>query len=297
MFDLNLLRVLAAVIEQGTVTAAAEKLELTQPAITHALNRMRKHTQDEVFIKEGRRVVATRAAMQLYHDTAELVRASEAAVERVAAFDPATTTATFRIALTDIGQQMFLPLLVSALHRCAPHAQLEVEPPKRDSIAALLASGELDLSILSSDLGPTVRSEKLSYDRYVCVARRGTFGASGPTREDVSTTPRVVISSITGHTLVERELPPAPPGSIRTESFGGIPSLLVGSDLIAFVPDALSSSWGQRWDIERWLAPVEHARVQVRAHLPLQPRSRASSWFGNFAVEVLRDPDLVSGGL
>ena len=108
MFDLNLLRVLAAVIEQGTITAAAEKLQMSQPAISQSINRLRKVIKDDLFVKEGRGITPTRVALQLYRDTSEHVHQADAAVRGLIAFDPYTTTATFRIALTDIGQQVFL---------------------------------------------------------------------------------------------------------------------------------------------------------------------------------------------
>lgn len=291
-FDLNLLRVLAAVIEEGTVTAAAQRLQLSQPAITHGLNRLRRLTRDDIFVKQGRGVVPTRLALQLYSDTAELVRAGESAIDRVVRFDPLTTTSSFRVALTDVGQRTFLPTLVAGLHAQAPRARLVVSSPNMDEAAAALASGELDLAVLSTEVHGAVRSEMLRHDHYVCVARRGTFGPQGPSRAEAERAPRVVISSATGHTLVERSLPAAPPGSVHTESFAGVPALLVAADLIAFVPDALRASWGSHWNIEHWPAPVDHARVRVMAYLPRAPRSRASTWFGDFAVELLRDTTL-----
>lgn len=291
-FDLNLLRVLAAVIEEGTVTAAAERLQVSQPAITHGLNRLRRLTRDEIFVKQGRGVVPTRVALQLYSDTVDLVRAGESAIDRVMRFDPLTTSASFRVALTDVGQRTFLPTLVAGLQAQAPHARLVVSSPNMDEAAAQLSEGELDLAVMSTEVHGAVRSERLRHDHYVCVARRGTFGPKGPSRDEVVQRPRVVISSVTGHTLVERDLPDAPPGSVHTESFAGIPALLVAADLIAFVPDALRASWGSHWNIEHWPAPVDHARVRVMAHLPQVPRTRASSWFGDFAVSLLRDSGL-----
>lgn len=291
-FDLNLLRVLAAVIEEGTVTAAAERLQLSQPAMTHGLNRLRRLTRDKMFVRRGRGVVPTRVALQLYADTADLVRAGESAIDRVVHFDPRTTTSSFRVALTDVGQHTFLPTLVAGLHAQAPHARLVVSSPKMDEAATQLSEGELDLAVMSTEVHGAVRSELLRYDHYVCVARRGTFGPRGPGREEVVGRPRVVISSVTGHTLVERDLPVAPPGSVLTESFAGIPALLVAADLIAFVPNALRASWGSRWNIEHWPAPVDHARVRVMAHLPRVPRTRASSWFGDLAISLLRDSGL-----
>src|SRR5690625_6229412 len=79
MFDLNLLRVLAAVIEQGSITAAAEQLQMSQPAVSQSIKRLRKVVRDELFVKQGRGIAPTRVALQLYRDTSEHVHRTDAA--------------------------------------------------------------------------------------------------------------------------------------------------------------------------------------------------------------------------
>lgn len=287
MFDLNLLRVLAAVVEEKTVTAAAHRLELTQPAITHSINRLRRLTQDELFVKHGRGIVPTRAALQLYRDTVGPVRDAEAAMATVARFDPLTTTATFRIALTDIGQLTFLPPLVEALRERAPQAWLEVRSLDASKATEHIITGELDVAVQSSPLGEAVRSELLRYDRYVCIARRGTFPGTQLSLEEVMQQPRVVTPASTGHTLIEETLGEPPAGSVELSSFSPIPGLIERTDLVAFAPGVLVDLWVQEWDIGQWSLPEADATVEVRAFLPYTPVSAASAWFGKLTVKTL----------
>lgn len=288
MFDLNLLRVLAAVIEQKTVTAAAERLQLTQPAITHSLNRLRKIVQDELFVKDGRGVAPTRTALLLYQDTVELVARAETVVARVSRFDPMTTTATFRIALTDIGQMVFLPVVVKAMRVQAPEARLEVLNVDSTTVVDQLTTGELDAAILSIGLGSQVRSEVLHHDQYLCLARRGLFSPPGPGVAELNRHPRVALPGSTGHTLVEGHLAEPPAGSIVLGSFNSIPALVSTTDLIAFVPKVVVRDWERDWPVEAWELRDISADTEVRAHLPKAPLSRASAWFGKLIVTELR---------
>lgn len=286
--DLNLLRVLAAVIEEKTVTAAAARLQLSQPAITHSLNRLRRIAQDDLFLKAGRGVVPTRAAVQLYEETSHLVREAEIAVERVAHFDPRSTTATFRIAMTDVGQLWFLPVLLQSLRTQAPNASLDVVSPDATTTVERLMSGELDAAILSTPLGDQVRSEVLHRGEYMCVTRRGLFDQPGPTMEDLNRFPRAVLYGSTGHTLVEERLSAPPAGSVSLNSFSAIPAIVSSTDLIAFVPEVLIRTWADIWQVDAWPVPYVATVTDVRAYLAKAPSSRPSAWFGELVVSDLR---------
>ena len=294
MFDLNLLRVLAAVIEQGTITAAAEKLQMSQPAISQSINRLRKVIKDDLFVKEGRGITPTRVALQLYRDTSEHVHQADAAVRGLIAFDPYTTTATFRIALTDIGQQVFLPRLSQVMRSTAPQAQLEVIGPHTESVADQLESAELDLAILSTELNNDIRSVVLQLGDYLCITRRGLFADPGPSLEDLRNHPRVSVTTFTGHTLMEKHLTPVPPGSIVVNTFAAIPNLVASTDLVGFVPEDLINTWHSQENLDIWKIDEVATQTEVRAYFAKTPRSRASAWFVHLVIETLRDPHLTN---
>jgi DNA-binding transcriptional LysR family regulator len=288
MFDLNLLRVLAAVIEEGTVTAAAEKLQLSQPAISQSITRLQKVVKEDLFIKAGRRIMPTRVANQLYQDTAELLHQADAAINSVITFDPSSTKSTFRIALTDIGQHVFLPDLTQVLRVRAPQARLKVTSLNTANVADQLETGELDVAIMSTKLDGQIRSEVLHHGNYLCIARRGLFHSPGPSLKDLKSHPRVAVTTSTGHTLMEKYLEPDPPGSIIVGTFGAIPTLVASTDLIAFVPEVLVQTWETDAGLDVWEIKEVETTTEVRACFSSSPKSRASSWFIVLVIENLR---------
>lgn len=294
MLDLNLLRVLATVIEQRTITAAADHLQLSQPAITQSLNRLRKIAQDPLFIKSGRGVAPTRIALQIYNDTAPHIAGAESAVTRIIDFEPSTTSTTFRISLTDIGHEVFLPPLARRLQQLAPRSRLEVTPPDANTVTEQLESGELDAAVLSTDLDGKLRSEFVHQGEYLCVTRTGLFSAPGPGLNLLKHHPRVAVTGSTGHTLIEQHLAVPAPGSILVSSFGSIPDIVSSTDLVAFAPQVLIRHWVKDWDIDVWDIHEIETRTAVRAYFPMVERSPASAWFNGIMVSALREAPLLS---
>ena len=289
MLDLNLIRVFVAVMEEGTLTAAAERLNLTQPSITHAVNRLRRATGDELFTRSGRGVRPTRAAQQLYAEVATLPAAADAAVAGLADFTPGGATTTFRIALTDLGQLVFLPTLVPALAAAAPRCSLDVVPLDTSTAADDLVTGALDLAIASTPPAGDVRALPLRRDRYVCMARTGRLGPREPTAGELSRAARVVIRGSTGHTLVESRMPTPAEGSVAVSTFSTIPALVAGTDLLAFVPQILLPGWLRTWDVEEWPLPFEDTDVTVHAYAAPRAPTAATTWFVPWVVDLLRD--------
>lgn len=288
MLDLNLVRVLAAVIEEGTLTAAADRLNLTQPSITHAVNRLRRLTGDDLFRRSGRGVRPTRVALQLYAELGHLPRDADAALARLTSFDPSTAAPTFRAAMTDLGQAAFLPALSSMLERTAPHARLDVLPLDTDTAARDLEAGDLDLAIASIPLQGRIRSTPITRDRYVGVSRSGRFDTA-PTLEALSCLPRIVVRGTTGHTIVESRLPPPPPGSVIVDGFSAIPAVASGTGLLAVVPGIVVPGWTSRWPLHAWELPLPDVETTVFIHAAEGGATAAVDWFVERTVTALQD--------
>jgi DNA-binding transcriptional LysR family regulator len=287
MLDLNLVRVLAAVIEEGTLTAAATRLNLTQPSITHAVNRLRRLTGDDLFRRSGRGVRPTRVALQLYAELGRLPRDADAALARLTTFDPSTAVTTFRAAMTDLGQAAFLTALASMLERAAPRTRLEVLPLDTDTAARDLEAGEIDLAIASIPLAGRIRSMPISRDRYVGLSRAGRFDTA-PTLDALASLPRIVVRGTTGHTIVESRLPDPPPGSVTVDGFSGIPAVLSGTGLLAFAPGIVVPGWTSRWPLHAWELPLPDVETTVFIHAAEAGSTAAVEWFVERAVDVLR---------
>ncbi|GLB66575.1 LysR family transcriptional regulator [Arthrobacter mangrovi] len=288
MVDLNLIRVFSAVIEEGSVTAAAERLKMSQPSVTQGLNRLRRATGSDLFRRQGRGIAPTRAALQLYEEVGRLPMIADAAIDRLSRFDPPTARTTFRVALTDLGQTVFLPALVSGLAAAAPHCSLDVVNLDTETAGDGLVAGDLDLAVSSTLLEGALRTSIIRWDRYCCVSKRDRFGGGTPTLEEMTLLPRVVVRGTTGHALMHSLLPPPVEGSVHVSGFGAIPGILAASELIAFVPEVVTADWVARWGFAVSPLPREEFAAPVRAHAALDTSSSATAWFVEWAIETMR---------
>src|SRR3954449_10916698 len=107
--DLSLTRVLCAIYEAGSVSRAADILCLSQPAVSHALGRLRREVADPLFVRTAAGVMPTPRASQLYLSFREAIRLVEQAVEEIKVFDARSSTRRFRLAMSHDKQDLSLP--------------------------------------------------------------------------------------------------------------------------------------------------------------------------------------------
>lgn len=156
--DLNLLLVLHAVLQHGSVAAAAGALHVTPPAVSNALARLRTLFADPLFVRRGRGVVATPRALELQPLLESALASLERAVGDGQRFDPKTSTRTFGIAMADGDQVALLPLLSGAFLRALPRARLHVV-----SVDALLSSGGLAGPLAELAVAPKLPDPELHW--------------------------------------------------------------------------------------------------------------------------------------
>jgi DNA-binding transcriptional LysR family regulator len=171
--DMNLLRVFDTVYRTRSVSRAAEELDLSQPATSQALTRLRHQLNDALFVRSAGGVTPTPKADRLAQAVRVAFDTVEAALNEAEQFDPARSQKLFRVHLSDIGEARFLPALMAALHRDAPGVRIQSQPLPQPDIAAALDSGRLDLAIgFLPEVADTQRLELLR-DRYVVLVRAG----------------------------------------------------------------------------------------------------------------------------
>ncbi|WP_306553025.1 LysR family transcriptional regulator [Acidovorax sp.] len=182
--DLNLLRLFDAVYRTRNVSRAADLLDLTQPAASQALTRLRLLIKDPLFVRAGGGVQPTPKADRLADAVRSALGLLEEALNESALFDPLQSRKVFRIHMSDIGEGRFLPDLMLALQRQAPGVRLETLPVPRHEVPQRLDSGAIDFAF---GFLPTVKDTQrvqLIQDRYVVLLRAGhpfaTKKRSGP---------------------------------------------------------------------------------------------------------------------
>lgn len=146
--DLHLIRVLYTVLTDRSVSRAALRLGMYQPAVSAALKRLRELSGDPLLVRSGSGMVPTEAGLRMIEPAASILRAAEMLFTDVRGFDPQTAATTFRIAASDYLDPVFLPMVVTQIKRLAPLTRIEIHPLSSDSdYHAHLAEGTLDLVI------------------------------------------------------------------------------------------------------------------------------------------------------
>jgi DNA-binding transcriptional LysR family regulator len=171
--DLNLLRLFDAVYRSRNVSRAAQLLDLTQPAASQGLTRLRTLVRDPLFMRAPGGVRPTPKADRLAEPVRHALATIEQALSASEAFEPLQSTRTFRLHMSDIGEGRFLPELMTALRRHAPGVRIETLPLPRAEIAAALDSGRIDFAFGFLSMVKDTRSAELLQDRYVVLLRKG----------------------------------------------------------------------------------------------------------------------------
>ncbi|MBX3636088.1 MAG: LysR family transcriptional regulator [Rubrivivax sp.] len=171
--DLNLLHVFAAVHATRSVSRAAERLNLSQPAVSHALARLRTALHDPLFIRAGGGVRATPRAERLAVQVGAALQLLNGALAEADRFDAAHSQRRFVVHMSDIGADEFLPLLMADLGRSAPGVRVEAQQLAPEAIAPALEQGRLDLAFGYLPALAGTESAPLLDEHYVVLLRRG----------------------------------------------------------------------------------------------------------------------------
>jgi DNA-binding transcriptional LysR family regulator len=171
--DLNLLLVFDAVLRERSVVRAADSLAISQPAVSHALNRLRHALKDQLFIRTPAGMSPTPRAEQLALPVRKALNDLQLAIEGDT-FDPATADRRFAIAVNNYAAVVAAGPIVAAVRVQAPNVRLSLVPSGTLNLADRLDRGELDLAISALEIdGERFASQLLIEDRFVAVLRSG----------------------------------------------------------------------------------------------------------------------------
>lgn len=176
--DLNLLTALDALLAEQSVTRAATRLGVTQPAASHALRRLRELLGDPLLVRGRAGLVATPRALELRAAVRAALEAAEVVLRAAPAFDPASSDRTFVVSMIDQQAFLLLPPLLARLHDQAPGIRVDVRPPPAEA-AAPVDHVELAVGVFG-DTPANVHEALLWREEFVCVLRKGSAAARGP---------------------------------------------------------------------------------------------------------------------
>jgi LysR family transcriptional activator of mexEF-oprN operon len=242
--DLNLLRVLVAVGDTGSVTKAAARLYVTQSAVSAALARLSASLDTPMLVRHGRGVILTSRAARLVTEVRPLLEGMLQAALAPARFDPRTSERIIRLGLSDFGDALLLPALLRRLGRDAPKMRLVCTPVQFRTVVEALATRRVDLAAaVINELPRAILRTPLMRGHFVCLfdPRHVRLGAR-PSKRTYLAQEHVIVSyngdlrgTVEDTLGVERRV------RCSVASFSAIGAIVDGSSLVATLPDVFAA--------------------------------------------------------
>lgn len=294
--DLNLLVVFNQMLIDRSVSVAADKLGLTQPAVSNSLKRLRGLLKDELFLRTSRGMEPTPYAMHLSEPVAYALNALQNALSKRDSFDPLSSKRAFNLAMTDIGDMYFMPPLMHAIATRAPHVRLSTVRPYAANLKEDMEDGTIDVALgLFPDLKGGFFQRRLFRHRYVCLFRRGHPAARSPmTLEQFSGLEHVgVVAASTGHGAIDSLLQRA---GVRRNlrlvvpHFIAVGHILQATDLIATVPQRFADLCCEPFNLVTSEHPVKLPEIAINLFWHAKyNHDPANMWLRQLIVELFAD--------
>ncbi|RCS61930.1 LysR family transcriptional regulator [Microbacterium sp. JB110] len=297
--DLNLLRAFVIVYRARSITRAAETLRLSQPAVSHALKRLRDHFDDPLFVRTRSGVAPTRLATTVYAEINGPLSQVVSATEDRTSFDPATSTRRFRIALTDLGEAGLLPRILLATGSAGSGIEIETVPLDIETVAQEVLARDIDAAISSSPVRGPVAQEVLFHDRYGCLVPEDLPATKATVSvDDLRSLPEVRVGPSAGHRTITEAVTTLGAGflsdvpHVEVNRFTSLARIVAQCGFFAIVPvDAFSRLMTGLDGTKLLELPFESPRTGVHliAHRDAGA-SAAHAWFLDTVRSALAGP-------
>lgn len=281
--DLNLLRVLDALFSEGSTVAAGQKIGLSQPAVSAALNRLRRSLDDPLFVRVGAGLVPTDYARSISAPVAATLDALETALEPPR-FDPKTANTDFTLTSNDFFCSILMPRLSKITSIEAPNIRTQMVEGWPDSYSREVEDGDADIMLTPGALIPqTLEKELLFAARSVVVARKDNSrlitAGIGPNTDlpldlfcdlqQVLYSPQGGFSGIADDILSRMGRSRRVAMSVNT--FSGVMDTVAGSDLIGIVPEPYADDQAEGRGVVAYALPFDMTPMQM--FMAWHPRS------------------------
>jgi DNA-binding transcriptional LysR family regulator len=271
-FDLKLLTVIGELHRTRSVSQAAERLAVSQSAVSMSLAKLRKHFNDPLFVRTSTGMEPTPHALELIGLLSQAEGLLQTAFGRSVVFDPHTSERVFRVQSADIAQITLLPRLMRHLSKTAPSVGIDLQPIA-PAIGRLLESGEPDLAVgFLPHMGAGFRQQRLFQDQFVCAVRSNhpRIGASRLTVAAFEAERHLAVAtSGAGHEVVEKTLEAKKicrKIALTVPSFLGISCLISTSDYIVILPEQLGKHLAGSGAIKLLALPFEMPVYDIAQH-------------------------------
>ena len=269
--DLDWLNVFVEIYKTQSVSRAALSLDMEQASASIALNKLRRHFDDRLFIRTSQGMAPTPRAQAIYPELSQALQHIETARGKPGAFTPADARREFRICMTDISEIILLPRLINHLQRNAPGLVVQADKITPDS-RRQLESGDADLAIgFTPDLEAGFFQQALFAQDFVCLAaashprvqaklsRRG-FSAEGHILVSTLGTGHAIVDKVLARQKIERRV------VLRVPSFLGVARIVAQTEFLVIVPRLLGNALARQEPVQVLEPPVPLPAYKVKQH-------------------------------
>ncbi|MCF7981682.1 MAG: LysR family transcriptional regulator [Pseudomonadales bacterium] len=293
--DLNLLKVFDAIMREKHISRAAERLCVSQPTVSNALNRLRVLYEDDLFIRTAKGVTPTSKAVEISTFIRDAIQRIESTLDTGSEFRPETSHRKFTVALTDYGELYFLPHLMEELGKLAPDVEIVCLPTPGAMLNLEMKSGSVDLvwdwkKIDDIDFV----SDKIFEDKSFCVARKDhpDIGDSLSLEQFLQSEHVILRPTRTHIPLIERYLENMGlERKVVTEVSHVlvIPAIVASTNLLAAMPERLARHFAKQLNLKIFPNPIFEKPVSVYQmwHKHFE-NDEGHRWFRNLLADLVK---------
>lgn len=293
--DLNLLRVFQAILEERSLTRAGQRLHLSQPAISAALARMRVLFDDPLFVRTSDGMLPTPTAEQLAQPLGQAIASIRQALRYGEQFDAASSQREFRLSMSDIGEQVFLPPLCETLQRASPNVRVQARQVPITEVEENLRLGQLDFAIGNlPTLKPVTNYAPLFQEEYVCMTRKRDGLPKRLSREAFLNMQHIAVaSSESSHRSIHDSL--RAEGlhrrvALNVPHFTVVPQILARTDWMVLLPRRVANQFNEAEQFAIYPTPAPIPEVEVTVHWDATFDNDAGNrWFRQLIIDTLRE--------
>jgi DNA-binding transcriptional LysR family regulator len=290
--DLNLFRVLDAIYSHGGVSAAARVLHLTQPAVTHAMQRLRDQLDDPLFVRQGNRLLPTEKVRTMMPAVQMHLKGLHASAHAQPHFEPAQLDMEFSVGLRDILESIALPALLARIGQHAPQLRVVSRRVAADEAERALAAGAIDL-VIDRPLraGGRISRQHLLDESLVVVMRAGHPCAAQLRRGDYLAARHVTVSplgeanaldTLLGQSDLFRQV------RLVCQHYFAAGQIAAGTDLLLTVPRSYANHLASLLPLAVQPLPIKLKAFPILAYWhQSKDDDRAHAWFRQWLIEAI----------
>lgn len=288
--------IFSVLLLEKSVSTTADKLNMTQPAVSQALRKLRGLFGDELFVRTTSGMQPTAYALEIAQPINVALSTLEKALHVEQSFDPRTSERTFRLAMTDIGEIYFVPSLIKTLAQEAPDIKISTVRNHEGFLKEDMRSGRVDIAMGHiPNLGSEFLHHPLFKQQYVCLYRKG----HPILRQRISLTQYQscghieVTSANTGHGEIGQWL--SKKGiqrrvQLHVPHFVAVAHILQESDLIATVPEKLAQQCVKPFNLHLSPLPIDSPKIDINLFWHAKyNREPANSWLRQSLINRFAD--------